>query len=44
MAFEVLVASPGLLDLVANSVDEMRLPNLFCWIADFANGSKFEFL
>ena len=30
------VASPGLLDLVANSVDEMRLANLFCWAADFA--------
>ena len=27
----VLVASPGLLDLVAGSVDEMRLANLFCW-------------
>lgn len=30
----VLVASPGLLDLVANSVDEMRLANLFCWAAE----------
>ena len=34
----VIVASPGLLDLVANSVDEMRLANLFCWAADFASG------
>jgi superfamily I DNA and/or RNA helicase len=34
----VLVASPGLLDLVANSVDEMRLANLFCWAAEFASG------
>jgi predicted RecB family nuclease len=36
----VLVASPGLLDLVADSVEEMRLANLFCWAADFsgANG------
>ncbi|MGA8157973.1 MAG: C-terminal helicase domain-containing protein [Rhodoplanes sp.] len=33
----VLVASPGLLDLVANSVDEMRLANLFCWAAEFAS-------
>ena len=40
----LLVASPGLLDLVANSVDEMRLANLFCWAADFASGSKSEFL
>src|SRR6516164_7276907 len=31
----VLVASPGRLDLVANSVDEMRLANLFCWAAEF---------
>lgn len=32
----VLVASPGLLDLVAGSVDEMRLANLFCWAAEYA--------
>jgi uncharacterized protein len=32
----VIVASPGLLDLVANSIDEMRLANLLCWAADFA--------
>ena len=32
----VLVASPGLLDLVAKSVDEMKLANLFCWAADYA--------
>jgi superfamily I DNA and/or RNA helicase len=36
----ILLASPGLLDLVANSVDEMRLANLFCWAAEFANGNK----
>jgi predicted RecB family nuclease len=36
----VIVASPGLLDLVANSVDEMRLANLFCWAAEFSDGSK----
>jgi predicted RecB family nuclease len=36
----VLVASPGLLDLVANNVDEMRLANLLCWAADFAVDSK----
>ena len=30
----ILIASPGLLDLVANSVDEMRLANLFCWAAE----------
>ena len=30
----VLVASPGLLDLVAKSVEEMRLANLFCWAAE----------
>ena len=36
----VLVSSPGLLNLVANSVDEMRLANLFCWAAEFANGNK----
>ena len=29
----------GLLDLVANSVDEMRLANLFCWAADYASGA-----
>ena len=40
----ILVASPGLLDLVADSVDEMRLANLFCWAADFASGSKSEFV
>jgi superfamily I DNA and/or RNA helicase len=38
----VLVVSPGLLDLVAGSVDEMRLANLFCWAADFSSGSAFE--
>lgn len=32
----VLVASPGLLDLVAKSVEEMRLANLFCWAAETA--------
>ena len=32
----VLVASPGLLDLVAKSVEEMKLANLFCWAADYA--------
>ena len=36
----VIVASPGLLDLVANSVDEMRLANLFCWAAEFSDGIK----
>jgi predicted RecB family nuclease len=35
----VLVASPGLLDLVADSVDEMKLANLFCWAAEFASES-----
>jgi len=40
----VLVASPGLLDLVADSVDEMRLANLFCWAANFAGGGRSEFL
>ncbi|WP_132249227.1 TM0106 family RecB-like putative nuclease [Methylobacterium segetis] len=30
----VLVASPGLLDLVAKNVEEMRLANLFCWAAE----------
>lgn len=32
----VVVASPGLLDLVAGSIEEMRLANLFCWAADYA--------
>jgi ATP-dependent exoDNAse (exonuclease V) alpha subunit len=32
----VLLASPSLLDLVANSVAEMRLANLFCWAAEFS--------
>ncbi|WP_187273625.1 AAA domain-containing protein [Methylobacterium sp. WL8] len=32
----VLIASPGLLDLVAESVEEMRLTNLFCWAAETA--------
>lgn len=40
----VLVVSPGLLDLVADSIDEMKLANLFCWAAEFAGGSKSEFL
>ena len=40
----ILLASPGLLDLVANSVDEMRLANLFCWAAEFASGGRSEFL
>ena len=40
----VLVVSPGLLDLVADSVDEMRLANLFCWAAQFAGGGRSEFL
>ena len=31
------VASPGLLDLVARSVDEMRLANLFCWAEAYAS-------
>jgi predicted RecB family nuclease len=39
----VLVVSPGLLDLVAGSVDEMRLANLFCWAAEFTSGKKSEF-
>jgi uncharacterized protein len=39
----VLIASPGLLDLVAHSVDEMRLANLFCWAAEFASGGRSEF-
>ena len=34
----VLVASPGLLDLVARSVDEMRLTNVFCWAEAYAAG------
>jgi uncharacterized protein len=38
----VLVASPGLLDLVANSVDEMRLANVFCWAAEYSNGKLSE--
>ena len=32
----VLIASPGLLDLVARSVDEMRLANIFCWVETYA--------
>ncbi|MCW4116377.1 AAA domain-containing protein [Aurantimonas sp. MSK8Z-1] len=35
----VLVASRGLLDLVANSVEEMKLANLFCWAAEYASES-----
>jgi hypothetical protein len=38
----VLVASPSVLDLVAKSVDEMRLANLFCWAAEFANARLSE--
>ncbi len=30
----VLVACPGLLDLVANTIEEMRLANLVCWAAE----------
>jgi uncharacterized protein len=36
----VIVASPGLLDLVANSINEMRLANVLCWAADFADESR----
>jgi ATP-dependent exoDNAse (exonuclease V) alpha subunit len=36
----VLVASPGLLDLVANTVEEMRLANILCWAAEFADDKK----
>ena len=36
----ILIASPGLLDIVARSVDEMRLANLFCWAATHAAPSK----
>jgi len=36
----VVVASPGALDLVAGSVDEMRLANLFCWAAEHAAGPR----
>jgi uncharacterized protein len=32
----VIVASPGLLDLVANSIEEMRLANILCWADDYA--------
>ena len=32
----VLVASPGILDIAANSVDEMKLANTFCWAVEFA--------
>ena len=34
----ILVTSPGLLDLVASSVDEMRLANVFCWAEAYAGG------
>jgi uncharacterized protein len=34
----VVVASPGLLDLLPATVQEMRLANLFCWAADYAAG------
>jgi superfamily I DNA and/or RNA helicase len=40
----VVVASPGLLDFTAQSVDEMRLANLLCWAAEFSNEpSKHEY-
>ena len=32
----VLVASPGLLDLVAGNIEEMRLANVFCWAEAYA--------
>lgn len=35
----VLIASPGLLDLVAQSVEEMRLANVFCWAEAYAANS-----
>lgn len=34
----VIVASPGLLDLSAENVEEMRLANLFCRAAEYARG------
>jgi predicted RecB family nuclease len=34
----ILIASPGLLDFVANSVEEMRLANLLCWAAEYSGG------
>ncbi len=36
----ILVASPGLLDIVANNVDEMRLANVFCWAAEYSEGGS----
>ncbi|NJL50270.1 MAG: ATP-binding domain-containing protein [Blastochloris sp.] len=39
----VLVASPALLNLVATSVEEMRLANLFCWAADYSSGTPSQF-
>lgn len=32
----ILVASPRLLDMVAGSVEEMRLANVFCWAKSYA--------
>lgn len=32
----ILVASPGLLDMVAGSVEEMKLANLLCWAEAYA--------
>jgi hypothetical protein len=40
----ILVVSPGLLGLVADSIDEMRLANLFCWAADFGQDTNELFL
>src|SRR5262245_38609695 len=40
----VLVASPGLLDPVANSVADMRLANLFCWAGSLPAGTDLDFL
>lgn len=40
----VLVASPGLLDLVAGSVEEMRLANLFCWAESYSADRKIDAL
>jgi superfamily I DNA and/or RNA helicase len=38
----VILASPGLLNLVANNVEEMQLANLLCWAAEFSAGTSPE--
>ena len=35
----VIIASPGLLEILCQTVDQMRLVNTLCWVREFASHS-----